>query len=70
MIHQGDRDNIRYNGEGYPSSVEFKLLKEETDLERKVNFLIKVLKFIINECGFDLLCRIEIRDRKTGRTFR
>ena len=39
-------------------------------LEGKVNFLIKVLKFIIAESGFELLARIEIKDKKTGRCFR
>lgn len=38
--------------------------------EGKVNFLIKVLKFIIAESGFELLARIEIKDKKTGRCFR
>lgn len=33
-------------------------------------FLIKVLKFIIAESGFELLARIEIKDKKTGRCFR
>ena len=36
----------------------------------KVNTLIKVLKFIIAESGFELVARIELRDRKTGRFFR
>lgn len=39
-------------------------------LEGKVNFLIKVLKFIIAESGFELLARIELKDKKTGRCFR
>ena len=38
--------------------------------EGKVNFLIKVLKFIIAESGFELLARIELKDKKTGRCFR
>ena len=39
-------------------------------LDAKVNTLIKVLKFIIAESGFELAARIELRDRKTGRFFR
>lgn len=39
-------------------------------LDAKVNTLIKVLKFIIAESGFELTARIELRDRKTGRFFR
>ena len=38
--------------------------------EEKVNFLIKVLKFIANEAGFDVTNRIELCDRKTGRVFK
>ncbi len=30
----------------------------------------KVLKFIIAESGFELLARIELKDKKTGRCFR
>ena len=43
---------------------------EDAALEGKVNFLIKVLKFIIAESGFELLARIELKDKKTGRCFR
>ena len=39
-------------------------------LDAKVNTLIKVLKFIISESGFELGARIELRDKKTGRRFR
>lgn len=39
-------------------------------MDAKVNTLIKVLKFIIAESGFELAARIELRDRKTGRFFR
>lgn len=46
------------------------IIKEDAESESKVNFTIKVLKYILNECGFDLLNRIEIKDRKSGRVFR
>lgn len=45
-------------------------MQEDAALEGKVNFLIKVLKFITAESGFELLARIEIKDKKTGRCFR
>ena len=57
------------NGEGYPDPTAYNALRpimqEDAALEGKVNFLIKVLKFII-----ELLARIEIKDKKTGRCFR
>jgi hypothetical protein len=62
------------NAEGYSDPTAYKVLqpiiKEESELEKKVNFLIKVLKFIINESGYELLNRIEIKDKKSGRVFR
>ena len=45
-------------------------LADRSMLDAKVNTLIKVLKFIIAESGFELAARIELRDRKTGRFFR
>lgn len=62
------------NAEGYADPTAHDALKpiiqEENSLEGKVNFLIKVLKFIIAESGFELLARIELKDKKTGRCFR
>lgn len=67
---QGDKNNPFYNSEGYPIPAAHGVIKEEIELEKKVNFLIKVLKFIIRESGFELAGRIEIRDVKSGRVFK
>ena len=62
------------NSGGYADPTAYAALKpiarEEAALESKVNFLIKVLKFIANEAGFDVTNRIELCDRKTGRVFK
>lgn len=62
------------NSEGYSDPTAFealqKVIKEESELDKKVNFVIKILKFIIYESGFELISRIEIRDTKTGRVFK
>ena len=62
------------NQSGCPDPTAYHALKpimqEDAALEGKVNFLIKVLKFIIAESGFELLARIELKDKKTGRCFR
>lgn len=62
------------NSEGYADPTAYGALKpimqEDAALEGKLNFLIKVLKFIIAESGFELLTRVELRDKKTGRCFR
>lgn len=67
---QGDKNNPFYNSEGYPNPTALDVIQEENELEKKTGFLIKVLKFIINESGYELLNRIEIKDKKSGRVFR
>ena len=70
----GDKRNPKYNQSGCADPTAYEalkpIIKEDTAIENKVNFLIKVLKFIINETGFELLNRIEIKDKKTGRCFK
>lgn len=69
-----DNKNPFLNASGCPDPTAYKalrpIIREEEALESKVNFLIKVLKYIIAESGFELLARIELRDKKTGRCFR
>ena len=64
----------RKNSEGYADPTAYYGLKsiidEETALEKEVNTLIKVLKYIIRNSGFELISRIEIRDKRTGRVFK
>ena len=67
---QGNKDSPFYNSEGYPIPAAHAVIKEEIELEKKVNFLIKVIKFIVRESGFDVVGRIEIRDVKSGRLFK
>lgn len=68
------RNNPYYNSEGYADPTAFEGLKdvirEETETEKKCNFLIKVLKLIIKESGFELLNRIELKHTDSGRVFK
>lgn len=62
------------NGEGYADPTAYEGLKpiiqEEAEQQKRVNNLIFVLKYIIRLAGFELLNRIEIRDKKTGRDYK
>lgn len=42
--------------------------QDQTD--ERVNRMIKALKILIDQSGYDLLARIELRDRETGRIYR
>lgn len=61
------------NAEGYADPTAQAALEAiaqaDEALENRASFLIRVLKFIISNAGFELLNRIELKDRKTGREF-
>lgn len=61
-------NNPKYNSEGYYGTKE--IIREENETEKRAYDLIKVLKFIIRSCGFELIERVKIKDTKTGREFR
>ena len=65
---------LHKNAEGYSDptagAAMSNILREENEQQRRVALLIKTLKHIIDAAGFDLIARIEIRDRKTGREYR
>ena len=67
-------NNPKRNGEGYYDPTAYEgvksIVREENALDGRVNDLVKVLKFIICNCGFELVSRIEIKDVKTGRVFK
>ena len=63
------------NAEGYTDPTAYTALRhiqqeENAELDARVNTLIKVLKYIVSLSGFELINRIELRDKKSGRCFR
>ena len=71
----GNKNNPYFNSEGYADPTAFAAIssvtrEENAELDSRVNFLIKVIKFIADGAGFDITNRIEIRDRKTGKEFK
>ena len=65
---------IKKNKEGYSDPTAYaalsKIQKEDIDLQRRVSELVNVLKYVIDKSGFELMARIEIRDKRTGKEFR
>ncbi len=61
-----------YNQEGYPDPTAYNgiRLAEDAESVRRVNALIKALKALIRESGFELIARIELRDKRSGREYR
>ena len=44
--------------------------REESEADKRACDLVKVLKFIIRSCGFELSERAQLRDTKTGREYK
>ena len=66
--------NPKRNSEGYYDPTAYdgmkSIVRDENALNGLVSDLVRVLKFIIHNCGFELVSRIEIKDIKTGRIFK
>lgn len=66
--------NEKINASGCPDPTAYmaikKVSKEEEELYLKVLELIKVFRSIANFAGFELVGRVHLRHRKTGREFR
>lgn len=62
------------NIEGYAdptASVAIEIVnKEQVDADKRAYDLLKVLKFIIRSCGFELIERVKVKDIKTGREYK
>lgn len=67
-------DNPKLNSEGYYDPTAYhglrNIIREENAVDYEVSTLIKVLKYIINRAGFELVSRIELKDKKSGRVFK
>lgn len=65
---------LNRNAEGYrdptAEAALSAVIREETEQQRRLNALIYVLKFTIDAAGFELIHRIELRDKKTGREYK
>jgi hypothetical protein len=66
--------NPRYNASGCADPTAFEALKpiiqEDAALEKKVHNLVNTVKFIVDWAGFEMIGRIQIKDKKSGREFR
>ena len=58
------------NSSGYRDPTAYAAEKRIGEEEQRVTELMRVLKYIIRLAGFDLINRIEFRDRRSGREYR
>lgn len=58
------------NNSGCKDPTAYAATKPISEEEQRVSDLVKVLKYIIRLAGFELLNRMEFRDRRSGRMYR
>lgn len=66
--------NPKRNSEGYPDPTAYNAIQradqELTEAHGRVNLAIRTIKSMLFLADLELVGRIELRDRKTGRYFR
>jgi len=65
--------DMKRNAEGYVDPTAYAALKSiarDEKVEKKAAYVISIIKFIAKESGFELMNRIELRHKQSGRTFR
>ncbi len=62
------------NSEGYIDPTAYhglkSITKAESSEQKRISTLVFVLKYIISLAGFQLLNRIELKDKATGREYK
>ncbi len=68
------KKGLYYNGSGCPDPTAYAALnpivKQDEELEKRTQHLIKVIKDMANLAGFDVIGRIRLKHRKSGREFK
>ena len=65
---------LNKNSEGYSDPTAHdaisKVVREENERQRRVSAVIGVIKSVVDLAGFDLMNRVVLKDRKSGREYR
>ena len=58
------------NRDKYPDPTAKKVERELTAEEQEISYLVKMIRQIAAWAGYDVVSRIEFRNRKSGRCYR
>lgn len=65
---------LHKNSEGYSDPTAYtamtKITRDEQERLRRIKIVVNIMKNVADLAGFDLVSRISLRDRKTGREYR
>lgn len=60
---------IHKNGEGYPDPTAYQAIKEADRTPEPVKDVIKALRTVASLAGFEIIGKIHLKDRETGRVW-
>lgn len=67
-------NNPKFNSEGYYDPTAYEalkpIIKDDSIQQKRVNDLVFVLKYIIDKAGFEILNRVALKDKKTGKEYK
>lgn len=63
-------ENLKLNGSGYKDLTAYEGMKPVVESEKRANKLIKSIKIMSDLAGFDVVGRIQIKDKKSGREYK
>lgn len=66
--------NSKFNASGCKDPTAYQAVKHisciESEQEKRLNSLIKIIKYVVQLSGFKLVGRIVLKDVKTGKEYR
>lgn len=66
-------NNPRLNSEGYSDPTAYEglkpIIKEDSKRQPRVSEFIDLMKRLANMCGFEILNRVGVKDKKTGKEY-
>lgn len=66
----GDRNNPRYNNEGYADPTAFEAMRNMDKEDKRFHKLLHTLFYLCELAGFEIEGRVVLVDKKTGRVWR
>lgn len=58
------------NGEGYPDPTAYQAIKEADRTPKPVKDVMKTLRTVASMAGFDIIGKIILKDKETGKEWR
>ena len=66
--------NPKFNSEGYYDPTAYEglkpIIKEDAERQKRVSDFVDLMKRFANMCGYEILNRVALKDKKTGKEYR